>query len=99
MEGCSYAYNRACTVLEQFRGAVAKYGLPSHIHIDRGGENVDVSMHLLNLPLRGPNRSIIVGKGVHNQRVERVWRDFYEGVVGLYHSLYSLTIGKRAQSR
>ena len=43
--------NRADTVLTLFQEAVSAYGLPSHIWIDQGGENVDVSMFLLTHPL------------------------------------------------
>ena len=76
--------NRACTVLELFMEAVTTYGLPSRIRIDKGGENVDVAMYLLDHPLRGPNRSM--SRSVHNQRIERMWRDIFEGVIGFYHS-------------
>ena len=82
--------NRANTVLKLFREAIAKYGLPSRIRIDKGGENVDVSMYLLDHPLRGPNRcTVIVDKSVHNQIIERLWRDVYEGVASFYHSLFT----------
>ena len=81
--------NRADTVLRIFKEAVNIYGLPSRIRCDAGGENVEVSQFLLTHPLRGPGRgTVIVGKSVHNQRVERMWKDVYQGVVGLYYNLF-----------
>ena len=81
--------NRAETVLTLFKEAVQEFGLPSRVRCDHGGENVDVSMFMLSHPLCGPDRgSVLVGRSVHNQRVERMWRDVFQGVVGLYYSLF-----------
>ena len=80
--------NRSDTVLRLFKEAVLHYGLPSRVRCDQGGENVGVSLHISH-PLHGPGRSsVIVGKSVHNQRIERMWRDVYQGVISLFRDLF-----------
>ena len=84
--------NTAATVLIAFQTAVRQYGLPSRIRSDKGGENTQVAMYnyMLEHPLRGPGRgSMIVGRSVHNQRIERLWRDVFQGVLKLYHGLFN----------
>ena len=79
--------NRASMVFQDFIEAVRWYGLPSRVRCDQG---VDVSLFMLTHELRGPGRgSVIVGKSVHNKRIERLWRDVYQGVLGLYRDLFS----------
>lgn len=49
--------NRADTGLALYREAVAEFGLPLHVRLDKGDENVDVSTYMLSHVQRGPVRT------------------------------------------
>ncbi|KAH3781721.1 hypothetical protein DPMN_159625 [Dreissena polymorpha] len=78
--------NRADTLLQVFTQGVAESGIPLRVRTDKGMENVKIADFMLEN--RG-NGSMITGKSVHNQRVERMWRDVYEGSLGFYSELFS----------
>lgn len=79
--------NRADTVLHLFMEAVQRYHLPSRVRSDRGLENIDVGRFMIEV--RGANRgSIITGNSVHNQRIERLWREVNRVVVSRFLNIF-----------
>ena len=81
--------NKADTVLQLFIEAVEEYALPSCVRSDKGGENIWVASYVLEHPNRGVGRvSMITGRSVHNQRIERLWQDLFEGVLYVYYHLF-----------
>jgi hypothetical protein len=87
--GCGLT-NESQAVLRLFVSAATEYGLPSRVRSDHGYENIEVAF-LMNT-LRGNHRgSHITGRSVHNQRIERLWRDVHKEVTGpLYIQFYEL---------
>ena len=79
--------NRADTVVRLFRSAVQVCGWPCRVRSDRGGENVEVARAMLTV--RGTGRRChLVGSSVHNQRIERLWRDTFRCAAHYFYSLF-----------
>ena len=79
--------NRTGIVFTAFLEAISHYGLPSHVRADCGRGNVEVDHFMLAHPERGPQRgSFISGRSVHNQRIERLWTDTFEGCLNSFSS-------------
>ena len=79
--------NKADTLLNHFLTAVNEYGLPSRVRTDKGLENVGIADYVIEK--RGAGRgSIITGPSTHKQRIERLWRDVFQGVLSFFYHLF-----------
>ena len=79
--------NKATIVLNSFLKGVEECGLPMRVRSDKGLENVLVADYMLEN--RGTtNGSFITGKSTHNQRIERLWRDVFSGVLSYFYDLF-----------
>ncbi|KAI4810763.1 hypothetical protein KUCAC02_013694 [Chaenocephalus aceratus] len=80
--------NRSTTVMASFMDAVAKYGVPSRVRTDHGGENNSVCL-MMNI-FRGSHRgSALRGRSTHNQIIEWLWGDLWRGVSNVYYDLFN----------
>ena len=80
--------NNSCatTVLKSFLRATNAFFVPSRVRCDYLGENVEVAKFMLST--RGFNRgSVLTGSSVHNQCIERLWRDVFQRVTGSFYKL------------
>ena len=81
--------NKAETGLCEFLKAVEKFGLPSQVLTDQGGENVEIAKYMLSHPERGEGcGSRMAEKSVHNQRIERLWWDVFHACTFKYYWLF-----------
>ena len=76
--------NKSETVLDCFLSATEQYNWPSRVRSDFGGENIRVWETMEET--RGSNRgSYLAGTSVHNQRIERLWRDVFCYVCHIFY--------------
>ncbi len=80
-----YDNNTSKTVLECFLSGLNQFGLPLRVRSDKGLENVSVADFMLTERGEG---SMITGTSTHNQRIERLWRDVFEGVLSYFYNLF-----------
>ena len=79
--------NRACTVLKSFQDGVANYGLPTKVRSDYGGENTEVWRFMIASHNTNYS-SVITGSSVHNERIERMWRDVNRSVGCVFRDVF-----------
>lgn len=80
--------NAATTVVDDFLSGVRRFGCPSRVRTDKGGENVEIGIFMCME--RGLDRgSIIMGRSVHNQRIERFWCDLKKEVILFYITVFT----------
>lgn len=80
---CNTSKAAACFFLQ----AVNAFGFPSRVRVDNGTEYGDIG-RLVN-SINGDGRgSFLTGPSVHNQRIERLWRDVFSKVLDTFYKLF-----------
>ncbi|XP_076091352.1 uncharacterized protein LOC143063230 [Mytilus galloprovincialis] len=82
-------FNTAKAAACFFVQGVNQFGLPSRVRAHHGTEYVDIGRFMI--AVNGEERgSFITGPSVHNQRIERQWRDVFCKVLDTYYKLFCL---------
>lgn len=74
------------TLLQCYLSVVDKFVIPSRVRSDKWMENVSVADFMLSKKGRD---SMITVKSTHNQRIERLWRDVYDGVLRFFTTFFT----------
>lgn len=91
----SSPFNTAQVAFNSFVVGTANYGVPSQVRMDEGVENGIIRDFMVEA--NGPDRgSAIMGKSVHNQRIERLWRDVFAKVVQPFYQTFHALEESRA---
>jgi hypothetical protein len=63
------------------------FGVTAKVCCDKGLENVDVASFMLNARGVGVS-SVITGRSVRNQRIERLWGDVFQKAIKFYKDIF-----------
>lgn len=72
--------NQAVTAFRAFSDGVSTFEIPDKVRTDHGGENIEMWRYMVTCHGNGSD-SVITGSSVHNERVERLWRDVHRCVL------------------
>ncbi len=79
--------NFAETVERLFSNAVREFYWPRRVRSDQGMENIDVA-RLMLAKFGTESKPYLTGLSVHNQRIERLWKDVVCYIVGYYREMF-----------
>ncbi|CAC5390780.1 unnamed protein product [Mytilus coruscus] len=82
-----HQHNKAETVYQCFRIGVHEYSTPLKVRSDQWMEIYKIAEYMAE-PRGLSNAGMITGKSTHNQRIERLWRDIFNGVLSFFYYLF-----------
>lgn len=59
-----------------------------YYRVDLGGENTSIADFMLAGREGHVNMPVVTGRSVHNQRIERLWRDVFEYSLQPFYSIF-----------